>query len=145
MNLQFPSSVYFSFRSNLGCTSSSGEPAQSTAPHIRPPPATLIQPQRDCTVTHHRCNPVHPDTHAPATPSHDHPLPADATVDPAAALHGTEHPKPACVPLSSAHGCTICNHRPGQPGGSSKPSQRDGQWPLNLSCRPHPAPRPASD
>lgn len=145
-SLSFCSSVcLFVYRSDLGCTSSSGEPAQPPAPHVRPPPAAVLQSQRDCSVTHHRSNPVHPGTSPPATPSYDSPLPADATVDPAAALYGPEHAKPASVPLRSAHGCTVRPHCPSQPGGSSKPSQCDGKWPLNISPRPHPAPCPASD
>lgn len=132
------------YRSSLGCTCSSSEPAQPPATHLHPA-ATLLQPQRDCTVTNHWSNPIHPDTSTPTTPSHDRPLPADVTVNPAATLYGTEHAQPASVPLCSAHGRTVCPHCPSQPGGSSKPSQRDGQWSLSLSPRPHPASCPASD
>ena len=141
----FGSSVYWSFRSNLGCTGSSGEPVQSPAPHLHPPSTTFLQPQRDCTVAHYRSNPIHPDTCAPTTPTHDRPLPADTAVDPAATLHGAEHAQPATVPLSSAQRCTVCPYCPSQPGGSSEPSQRNWQRPLNLSPQPHPAPLPGSN
>lgn len=97
------------YRSSLGCTCSSSEPAQPPATHLHPA-ATLLQPQRDCTVTNHWSNPIHPDTSTPTTPSHDRPLPADVTVNPAATLYGTEHAQPASVPLCSAHGRTVCPH-----------------------------------
>lgn len=134
----------FPLSSNLACTGGGGEPAQSPVPHLRPPSAAFFQPQRDRAVAHHRSNPIHPDAGAPATPPHDCPLPADAAVDPAAALYGAEHAQPASVRLSPADGHTIRPHCPGQPGGSSKRSQHDWQRPLNLSPQPHPAPHPAS-
>lgn len=130
-------------RPSLGCTCSSGKPAQPPATHLHP--AALLQPQRDRTVAHHRSNPVHPDAGASATPSHDGPLPADVAVRPAAALHGAEHAQPGPLPFRSAHGRAIRPHRPGQPGGPSQPSQRHGQRPLSLAPGPHPAPHPASD
>lgn len=132
------------YRSSLGCTRSSSQPTQPPAPHLHPA-AAFLQPQRDCTVAHHRSDSVHPDTSTPTAPSHDGPLPANITVRPAAALHGSEHAQPVSVPLRSAHGRSICPHCPSQPGGSFKPSQRDGQRPLSLSPRPHPASCPASD
>lgn len=129
------------YRSDMGCN---GEPAQPPATYLRPA-AALLQPQRDCTVPNHRSDPLHPNTCAPAAPSHDRPLPADASVDAAGRLSGAQLAEPTSVPLCSAHSHTICTHCPSQPGGSSKPSQRDGEWPLSLSPGPHPAFRLASD
>lgn len=132
------------YRSNLGFISSSSEPTQPPATYLHLA-ASFLQPQCDRTVANHRGDPVHPDPSAPATPSHDCPLSADDAVDPAAAFHGAEPARPASLPLRSAHGHTICTHCPGQPGGSSKPSLCDEQWPLNLSPRPPPSSHSASD
>lgn len=131
-------------RSSLGCTSSCCKPAESPTPFLWPPSTSVLQPQCDRTVTHHRSNPVHPDTSGPAAPPHDHPLPAHTAVDSAGALLGAEHAQSASVPSSSANGYTDRPHCPSQPGGSSKPSQLDGQWPLNLSLQSPPAPAPSS-
>lgn len=102
----------------MGCDS---EPTQPHAAHLHPA-AALLQPQRDCTVTHHRSDPLHPDTGTPAAPSHDRPLPADASVDATGPVSGAQLAEPASVPLCSAHSHAICTHCPSQPGGSSKPS-----------------------
>lgn len=132
-------------RSYLGSTGSSCEPAESPPPHLRPPPASLLQSQRDGSVAHHRSNAIHPDPGAPAAPPHDCPLPADDTVGPAAALHGAEHAQPAPVPFSPAYSRSVRPLCPNQPGGPSEPSQPDGKRPLDPSPRPHPAPHPAPD
>lgn len=102
------SSIY---RSNLGCTCSSSQSAQPPTTHLHTA-AALLQSQRDCTVTNHRSNPIYTDTSTPTTPSHDCPLSADTTVNPAATLYGAEHAQPVSVPLCSAHSRTICPYCP---------------------------------
>ncbi|XP_051909158.1 kelch-like protein 29 isoform X2 [Hippocampus zosterae] len=115
------------YGSRLGGAGHHRQPAQPPASHLRPPASALLQPQRDGAVAHHRGD------LGAAVPSsalpHDRPLPADATIHPAAARHGAEHARPASL-----------RHRSVQPRGAPQSSRHDGQRPVE---RPPPGPHPA--